>query len=146
MKNEPGTSSKTEHFDIASPKMDADSIVGVRSNIEPGIEAATRSLATREEADKDAKIKWQSIEGPMLALARSVAGITMCGDATVGSKEVLKHPGPIIPREQITNKEKEWNDIGSGTFARTFVQAERLLTTTRGGPPLCDIHRRTIWS
>ena len=36
--------------------------------------------------------------------------------------------------------------MGSGVFARTFVQAERMVTTTRGGPPIEDVHRRTIWS
>ena len=31
-------------------------------------------------------------------------------------------------------------------FARTFPRSERLVTTTRGGPPVEDVHRRTIWS
>ena len=29
-------------------------------------------------------------------------------------------------------------------FARTFVQAERLVATTRGGPPIGDTHRWTL--
>ena len=49
-------------------------------------------------------------------------------------------------KKDISAKERQWQDIGSGVFARTFTQAERLLTTTRGGPPIDDVHRRTIWS
>ena len=67
-------------------------------------------------------------------------------DETVGSREMKLHPGPIIHANEITSKEMQWQDIGSGVFARSFVGAERLLTTTRGGPPVGDVHRRTIWS
>ena len=63
----------------------------------------------------------------------------------IKSKEMLKHPGPGINTDDITNKEQQWNNIGSGTFARTFVQAQRRVTTTRGGPPMSDILRRTVW-
>ena len=67
-------------------------------------------------------------------------------DETVDSREVMNHPGPIIPTDQIERKDCQWQDIGSGTFARTFTQVERLVTTTRGGPPISDVHRRTVWS
>ena len=56
-------------------------------------------------------------------------------DETVASKEVMKHPGPIIHRHEITNKEKQWQDVGSGVFARSFPQSDRMLTTTRGAHP-----------
>ena len=51
-----------------------------------------------------------------------------------------------MPTRQIPKSDCEWKDIGSGTFARTFPQAERLITTSRGRPPIGDIHRMTIWS
>ena len=90
-----------------------------------------------------------AVETPIMALARALisrTNIEVIGDSTVGGRETMKHPGPVIRTEEITTKEKQWQDIGSGIFARTFVQAERLLTTTRGGPPIEDVHRRTIWS
>ena len=38
----------------------------------------------------------------------------------------------------------QWQYIGSGTWARTFVNAKHYITTTKAGPPLVDIaHRRT---
>ena len=84
-------------------------------------------------------------------LAKNIVGnqlINVYGQDSdsVGSKAIKTHPGPIISTDKITKAEMQWNDIGSGTFARTFVQAPRLLTTTRIGPPICDVHRRTIWS
>ena len=27
-----------------------------------------------------------------------------------------------------------------------FTQVKRLVTTARGGPPISDVHRRTVWS
>ncbi len=62
------------------------------------------------------------------------------------NEDVRKHPGPKTKRHEVEKRELQWQDIGSGTFARTFLGVKRLITTTRGGPPLCDVHRRTIWS
>ena len=67
-------------------------------------------------------------------------------DETVGSRELFRHPGPITASKEITSEDQRWQDIGSGVFARTFVQARRLVTTTRGGPPMEDVHRRSRWS
>ena len=33
---------------------------------------------------------------------------------TVGSKIVMKHPGPIVNAREITVKDKQWQDVGSG--------------------------------
>ena len=33
---------------------------------------------------------------------------------TVGSNIVLKHPGPIVNARDITVKDKQWQDVGSG--------------------------------
>ena len=68
------------------------------------------------------------------------------GDDTVGTKVVMSHPGLIAPTEEITSKECQWQDVVSGTFARSFPRVKRLITTTRGGPPIGDVHRRTVWS
>ena len=67
-------------------------------------------------------------------------------EETANSKEIKKHPGPIIHESEITAKERQWQDVGSGVFARTFPRSERLVTTTRGGLPMEDVHRRTVWS
>ena len=72
------------------------------------------------------------------------------GDGDISSAELepklANHPGPKVKRHEVEKRELMWQDIGSGTFARTFLGAKRLITTTRGGPPMCDVHRRTIWS
>lgn len=86
---------------------------------------------------------------PLMEIARgimSMSDIPNPKDSTVGSREIMKHVGPIVKNSEITEKEKQWNDIGSGVFAKTFPKAERLVTTTRAGPPIQDVHRRTIWS
>ena len=59
---------------------------------------------------------------------------------------MMKYPGLIVNAKEITVTYQQWQDVGSGVFARTFVQAERLVTTTRGGPLIAEVHRRTIWS
>ena len=38
----------------------------------------------------------------------------------------------------------EWRDIGSGVFAKTFRQMDKLVTTGKGGPPEIDVARRII--
>ncbi len=53
------------------------------------------------------------------------------------------NPGPI---GKYCKEDLEWVDIGSGTFAKTFPQATWLRTTSRGGPPLQDVHRRIVRS
>ena len=62
------------------------------------------------------------------------------------SEDIRQHPGQVVNTKDIAGGDKEWKDIGSGTVARSFVNVRKLLTTTRGGPPLCDVHRRTVWS
>ena len=84
-----------------------------------------------------------------MELAKKIVGyanVVDMVDETVNGKDIKKHPGPIIHENEITAKERQWQDVGSGVFARTFPRSERLVTTMRGGPPVEDVHRRTIWS
>ena len=60
-------------------------------------------------------------------------------------KKVMRHPGPIVARKNIAASDLRWRDIGSGTFAKTILNTDRLITTTNSGPPLRDIAKRTIW-
>ena len=55
------------------------------------------------------------------------------------------HPGQKVLTENISEKDQQWADIGSGIFARTFKQTDKLRTTSRGGPCLDDIFRRKTW-
>ena len=90
-----------------------------------------------------------AVDTPIMQLAKNIvseSNIHVAKDETVGSREAMRHPGPVVHAEEITSKEKQWQNIGSGVFARTIVQAERMSTTSRGGPPIEDVHRRTIWS
>ena len=56
------------------------------------------------------------------------------------------HPGPIVKEEEFMKGDMEWRDIGSGVVARTFPKMDKLVVTTRGGPPVADIHRRVVRS
>ena len=54
------------------------------------------------------------------------------------------HPGPVHRENKFNREDFKWNHIGSGMFARTFVNADRMITTSKSGPPMIDIHRRII--
>ena len=56
------------------------------------------------------------------------------------------HPGATHTSEKFTQGELEWRHIGSGVFARTFRKASKLVTTTKNGPPITEVYKRTIWS
>ena len=110
--------------------------------------AASTKRRAEDEPDVERPNAFQCTD-ELAQIARGImrqADIVHKGDDTVASREVRQHPGPIVRRKDISTKERQWQDIGSGVFARTFPQSERLLTTTRGGPPIDDVHRRTIWS
>ena len=82
-----------------------------------------------------------------MELAKKIIGyanVVDMADETVDGKDIKNHPGPIIHESEITMKERQWQDVGSGVFARTFPRSERLVTTTRGGPPIEGVHRRTV--
>ena len=58
----------------------------------------------------------------------------------------VTQPGPVSHTGKYAKSELEWKDIGSGTFAKTFPQAKRMVTTAKGGPPQCEVYRRIIRS
>ena len=59
---------------------------------------------------------------------------------------IWKQPGQRIKRKAIKAEELVWKSIGSGTMAKTFIDAEKLPVTTKGGPPMREVHRRIVWS
>ncbi|MBN71658.1 MAG: hypothetical protein CME32_20555 [Gimesia sp.] len=65
-------------------------------------------------------------------------------DESVGA--IGEHPGPIDTSGDFAAGDMQWQDIGSGVFARTFPKMTKLITTTRGGPPLSEVHRRVVRS
>ena len=62
------------------------------------------------------------------------------------SSVTASHPGQIHSGGKYAKGDLEWKNIGSGVFAKTFIKATRLLTTTKNGPPMQAVHRRTIRS
>ena len=56
------------------------------------------------------------------------------------------HPGPRVKTSDIKPRDLKWVDIGSGVMPRTFAQATHMVTTSKGGPNIDDIHSRRIWS
>ena len=61
-------------------------------------------------------------------------------------EEFKGHPSPILKEEEVASDERKWRDIGSGIFARTFVNVSHIPFTTRGGPVASDVHRRIVRS
>ena len=62
------------------------------------------------------------------------------------SSATVGHPGPVNHGGTYPKGDLEWRHIGTGVFARTFPRISRLVTTTRRGPRLEDIHRRIVRS
>jgi hypothetical protein len=56
------------------------------------------------------------------------------------------HPGAKVASKDVTSGDQQWVDIGSGIVSRTFIGAERLMTTSRGRPNIIDIQHRKVWS
>ena len=62
--------------------------------------------------------------------------------ASLTLSSLAQHPGPIHPGGPIDRADLSWRHIGSGVFARTFPKSRHLITTSKGGPQLQDVHRR----
>ena len=58
----------------------------------------------------------------------------------------MSHPSPVERRDKWPREDLEWKYIGSGTFARTFPQADRLKTWSKGVPSQKDVHKRIVRS
>ena len=56
------------------------------------------------------------------------------------------HPSPVDNPMKWPKEDLEWKYIGSGTFARTFPQADRMKTWSKGGPSQKDVHKRVVRS
>ena len=56
------------------------------------------------------------------------------------------HPGPRYKESDLQARDLRWVDIGSGVVSRVFPRATRLMTTSKGGPCMADIHSRRVWS
>ena len=53
-------------------------------------------------------------------------------------------PEQKLHGEQVPEDELKWSLIGSGMYARTFLQADRLAISTKSGPLAADVERRII--
>ena len=127
----------------------------------PMLPRAAATKRVREATSPERDSKWQAIEeeaGAKRSLEDSndedrskfqaVADNGGPPADNLSSREgpLTTHPGPKVRREEIDKSELTWKDIGSGTVARTFIGAKNLQVSTRGGPPECDVHRRTVWN
>ena len=67
-------------------------------------------------------------------------------EPVTSSPSVSRHSRPEqrSTTTRLPHDELQWRQIGSGSWARTFVNADRLVLTTRGGPCEADIERRII--
>ena len=56
------------------------------------------------------------------------------------------HPGLKIARKDINSRDQRWVDIGSGIMSKTFVGADKFITTSEGCPSIVDIQHRKVGS
>ena len=56
------------------------------------------------------------------AVSVDAAGVER--DDTVGSREVFKHPGPIVERSNINKEDMQWQDIGSDFCENVHTSGE----------------------
>jgi hypothetical protein len=68
------------------------------------------------------------------------------GTPTYANMDSVGHPSPVERHDKWPKEDLEWKYIGSGTFARTFPQAERLKTWSKGGPSQKDVYKRVVRS
>ena len=125
----------------------------------------THGKRERDESEPKEPAKWQAVEANVEAVEeeeegdaveaafeeflRKVGGPRPNGcdiNAIDNEAATRNHPGPRVHRQDVGRGDKTWQDIGSGAFARTFFDVSKLFVTTRGGPPMCDVHRRTARS
>ena len=78
------------------------------------------------------------------------------GGPDVDMSAVATAQKPSVPNRQYNRPEQkstttklpydelQWREIGSGSWARTLVDAEKLILTTRGGPCEADVERRIV--
>ena len=52
------------------------------------------------------------------------------------------HPSPAMKSISIPKCDLSWKHIGSGVYARTFIDAQHFITTTKDGPHIGDVSRR----
>ena len=60
-------------------------------------------------------------------------------DEKMDNAGAVGHPGQISQKGRYPPAELEWENVGSGTFAKTFIKATRMRATSKGGPPLQDV-------
>ena len=112
---------------------------------------------SRETTSPERSDKWQAVEVPdeSIGTKRKPEGsgeqedrskfLAVPEEKGKATDSLSKHPGPKVSEEEIERRDMQWRDIGSGTMARTFKGASKLMLSTKGGPPPCDVHRRTVW-
>ena len=108
-------------------------------------DAAAQAAETRgvkrhgEEVDDSARMDREATD--MGALAEQ----SRREDRGAVTASLATHPGPR-KGEDDAKGDTQWHDVGSGEFHKTFHAATRLVTTSRGGPAVQDVHRRVIRS
>ena len=103
-------------------------------------EADDQERTTRADAEEKTKVKGVKRKGD------EQGDDSRAQDRSDDMSSLAQHPGLISCSGRFAKEDLEWKHIGSGMFARTFPQARYLVTTTKGGPKMKEVHRRTIRS
>ena len=107
---------------------------------DPGVEKAQDNKAdATEDALMTPVIKSNKMASPMVYSPESPADES----SAIGSIS-KNHPGPRVRPEAVRHEEMQWKYMGSGIMARTFLNAKRLITTTKKGPAESEVKRRVI--
>ena len=118
-----------------------------------GSETAMKELDPRASNTDEPEVTTElptMIDEPMAPLPPPPGGpdVDMSAVATAQKPSVPNRQYNRPEQKSTTTKlpydELQWREIGSGSWARTFVDAEKLILTTRGGPCEADVERRIV--
>ena len=139
-----GTDGKPTAAASSSSTAEATTLRGVKR---PGDEADDIERMVRDSAAQQAETKGtkrQGDEADESSRVNRAAEDMSTVDESVRRRR--SHPAPRHRDGRFEPGDLEWKDIGSGVVAKTFPQMVRMVTTSRGGPTISDIHRRVITS
>ena len=104
-----------------------------------GVSVTDLAPGTDEAANR--QLYQQDPSGKIVGMPKPVFGLEYPGP---NAGDIRRHPGPKMEVQEVEPRDHKWIDIGSGMMSRIFTNADRMITTTKSGPPMCDIKTRRI--
>ena len=54
------------------------------------------------------------------------------------AKPPRSHPDRMTEKGEVPRQELQWKYVGNGTWAKTFVNMNKYITTSKGGPDILE--------